>query len=133
MSAAWFYCANVNSRALKGETMQVYDEANNLARSIRESEVCIQYRQMKEEIERDATSAALIKEYKKLQMQLQMAAVAGAETADSEVQRFQQIGGLLMANPTTMQFLLAEMRLQQTMADVYKILNDAAGLDMPGL
>ena len=38
-----------------------------------------------------------------------------------------------MANPTTMQFLLSEMRLQQMMADVYKILNDAAGLDMPGL
>lgn len=113
--------------------MQVYDEANVLAKQIRESEVCASYRQMKEEIEQDATSKALINEYKKLQMQLQMAAVAGAETPDSEVQRFQQIGGLLMANPTTMQFLLSEMRLQQMMADVYKILNDAAGLDMPGL
>ena len=113
--------------------MQVYDEANNLARSLRESELCVEYRRMKEEMENDATSSALIKEYKKLQMQLQMAAVAGADTPDSEVQRFQQIGGLLMANPTTMQFLLSEMRLQQLMADVYKIINDAAGLDMPGL
>ena len=51
----------------------------------------------------------------------------------AQVQRFQQIGGLLMSNPATMQYLLAEMRLQQMMADVYKILNDAAGLDMPGL
>ena len=113
--------------------MQVYDEANMLARQIRESEVCMNYRQMKEEIDADETNKALINEYKKLQMQLQMAAVAGADTHDSEVQRFQQIGGLLMANPKTMQFLLAEMRLQQMMADVYKILNEAAGLDMPGL
>lgn len=113
--------------------MQVYDEANVLARQIRESEVCMNYRQMKEEIDADETNKALINEYKKLQMQLQMAAVAGADTPDSEVQRFQQIGGLLMANPKTMQFLLAEMRLQQMMADVYKILNEAAGLDMPGL
>ena len=113
--------------------MQVYDEANMLARQIRESEVCMNYRQMKEEIEADETNKALINEYKKLQMQLQMAAVAGADTPDSEVQRFQQIGGLLMANPKTMQFLLAEMRLQQMMADVYKILNEAAGLDIPGL
>ncbi|MBQ1945314.1 MAG: YlbF family regulator [Clostridia bacterium] len=113
--------------------MQVYDEANMLARQIRESEVCMNYRQMKEEIDADETNKALINEYKKLQMQLQMAAVAGADTPDSEVQRFQQIGGLLMANPKTMQFLLAEMRLQQMMADVYKILNEAAGLDMPGL
>ena len=113
--------------------MQVYDEANMLARQIRESEVCMNYRQMKEEIDADETNKALINEYTKLQMQLQMAAVAGADTPDSEVQRFQQIGGLLMANPKTMQFLLAEMRLQQMMADVYKILNEAAGLDMPGL
>ncbi|MBR5232499.1 MAG: YlbF family regulator [Clostridia bacterium] len=113
--------------------MQVYDQANALARQIRESEVCENYRQMKEALEQDETSKALIKEYKKLQMQLQMAAVAGAQTEESEVQRFQQIGGLLMSNPATMQFLLAEMRLQQMMADVYKILNDAAGLDMPGL
>lgn len=113
--------------------MQVYDQANGLARSIRESDVCTEYRRMKEEMDQDAAMSALIKEYKKLQMQLQMAAVAGADTPDSEVQRFQQIGGLLMSNPTTMQFLLAEMRLQQMMADVYKILNEAAGLDMPGL
>ena len=113
--------------------MQVYDEANMLARQIRESEVCMNYRQMKEEIDADETNKALINEYKKLQMQLQMAAVAGADTPDSEVQRFQQSGGLLMANPKTMQFRLAEMRLQQMMADVYKILNEAAGLDMPGL
>ena len=50
--------------------MQVYDEANALARQIRESEVCVSYRQMKEEIAQDATNKALIDEYKKLQMQL---------------------------------------------------------------
>ena len=33
--------------------MQVYDEANMLAKQIRESEVCASYRQMKEEIEQD--------------------------------------------------------------------------------
>ena len=35
--------------------MQVYDEANMLARQIRESEVCMNYRQMKEEIDADET------------------------------------------------------------------------------
>lgn len=113
--------------------MQVYDEANNLARAIRECDECRAYRQMKEEIEGDETSRALMKEYKKLQMQLQLAAMTGAETSDSDAQRFQQIGGLLFTNPQTSQFLLSEMRLQQMMADVYKMLSDAAGLDMPGL
>ena len=110
--------------------MQVYDEANALARAIRESEACAQYRQLKEEIDANETNRALIREYKKLQMQLQLAAMTGAPTSDEDAQRFQQIGALLFAQPVTSQFLLAEMRVQQMMADVYKILGEAAGIDL---
>ena len=77
--------------------------------------------------------AALMKEYKRLQMQLQLAAVAGASTQEADAQRFQQIGALLFAGENTQRFLLLEMRVQQMMADVYKLLSDAAGLDMPGV
>ena len=52
---------------------------------------------------------------------------------DIDIQRFQQIGALLFAGENTSRFLLLEMRLQQTMADVFKTLSDAAGLDMPGM
>lgn len=60
-------------------------------------------------------------------------AVAGAEVSNDDTQRFQQIGALLFAGENTSRFLLLEMRLQQTMADVFKTLSDAAGLDMPGM
>lgn len=113
--------------------MQIYDEANALAAAIRQSDLCREYRQLKEEIDGSETNRALIKEYKKLQMQLQLAAVAGSPTSDADSQRFQQIGTLLFAQPVTSQFLLAEMRVQQMMADVYKTLSDAAGLEMPGI
>ena len=111
--------------------MQIYDEANGLARAIRESEDCRAYRQLRQEIESDETARALLREYKKLQLQL--AAVAGAEVSNDDTQRFQQIGALLFAGENTSRFLLLEMRLQQTMADVFKTLSDAAGLDMPGM
>ena len=91
------------------------------------------YRQLRQEIESDETARALLREYKKLQMQLQLAAVAGAEVSNDDTQRFQQIGALLFAGENTSRFLLLEMRLQQTMADVFKTLSDAAGLDMPGM
>ena len=113
--------------------MQIYDEANALARAIRESEDCRAYRQLRQEIESDETARALLREYKKLQMQLQLAAVAGAEVSNDDTQRFQQIGALLFAGENTSRFLLLEMRLQQTMADVFNPLSDAAGLDMPGM
>ena len=113
--------------------MQIYDEANALARAIRESEDCRAYRQLRQKIESDETARALLREYKKLQMQLQLAAVAGAEVSNDDTQRFQQIGALLFAGENTSRFLLLEMRLQQTMADVFKTLSDAAGLDRPGM
>ena len=113
--------------------MQIYDEANALARAIRESEDCRAYRQLRQKIESDETARALLREYKKLQMQLQLAAVAGAEVSNDDTQRFQQIGALLFAGENTSRFLLLEMRLQQTMADVFETLSDAAGLDMPGM
>ena len=113
--------------------MQVYDEANALARAIRESDVCQDYRRLKEAVESDETSRALVKEYKRLQLQLQMAAVSGAQTSDADVTRFQQISGLLFTQESTAQMLLCEMRVQQMMADVYKILGDAAGIELPGM
>ena len=129
--AAGFYCAHKG--APKGETMQVYDEANALARAIRESEECRAYRQLKEEMDGNETARALLKEFKKIQMQLQLAAVSGAPTSDDDTQRFQQLSALLFSTPGAQQFLLAEMRVQQLMADVYRMLNDASGLDMPGV
>lgn len=112
--------------------MQVYDEANVLAAAIRDSDLCREYRQLRQETENDETGMALLREYKKLQMRLQMAAVAGAETEESETRRFQQIGSLLFSQPVYSQYLLCEMRVQQMMADVCRILSDAAGLDIPG-
>ncbi len=49
--------------------------------------------------------------------------------------RFQSISSLLYGGTDTSQFLLAEMRLQQALADIYSIIASAAGvqLDLPGL
>ena len=44
-------------------------------------------------------------------------------TADpEEMQRFSGLTGLLFGKPEVSQFLLAEMRLQQTLADIFKIM-----------
>ena len=83
----------------------------------------------------DETTAALIKEYKKLQVKLQMGAVAGHQPDETDMQRFQGITSLLFANPTVSKYMLAEMRLQQALADIFKIITEAANIDMelPGM
>lgn len=112
-----------------------YSSAYRLAADIRASEEYQTYHTLREEVMGDETVAALIREYKKLQVSLQMAAMSG-QTPDSEdMQRFSGISALLFGKPEVSQYLLAEMRMQQTLADIFKIITEAADLDMnlPGM
>ena len=107
-----------------------YGNAHRLAQDIRQSEEYQTYHGMKDEIMADETTAALIHEYKKLQVKLQMGAVSGHQADETDMQRFQGITSLLFTNPDVSRFMLAEMRLQQAMADIFKIITDAAGIDL---
>ena len=90
--------------------------AHRLAQDIRQSEEYQTYHGLKDEVMGDETTAALIKEYKKLQVKLQMGAVAGHQPESEDMQRFQGITSLLFTNPEVSRFMLAEMRLQQMLA-----------------
>lgn len=111
-----------------------YSSAHRLAAEIKASEEYQTYHSLREDVMADETVAALIHEYKKLQMTLQMGAMMGRQPEAEDIQRFTGISTLLFGKPEVSQYLLAEMRLQQAMADVFKILTDAAGLDtgLPG-
>ena len=115
--------------------MMEYSTAHRLAQEIRQSEEYQTYHRLKEEVMSDETTAALVKEYRKLQVSLQMAAVSGKSPDADDMQRFQGITALLFGKPEVSQYMLAEMRLQQTLADIFKIVTEASGLDMniPGL
>ena len=60
--------------------------------------------------------------------------MTGQQNDPEETQRFTALSTLLYGKPEVSQFLLAEMRLQQTMADIMKIVTEATGLDiqLPG-
>lgn len=104
--------------------------AHRLAQEIRQSEEYQTYHALKEEVMADETTAALLKEYKKLQVRLQMAAVSGTQPDNDDMQRFQGISALLFGKLEVSQYLLAEMRLQQAVADILRIITDAADIDM---
>lgn len=108
----------------------LYDAAHALARQIEQSEESREYRRLKAIIDESGTSSALIKEYHRLQVALQMAAAAHTQLPPEEVQRFSQLSSLLFAGSETSAFLMAELRLQQAMADVYRIITEASGLTM---
>ncbi len=118
-----------------GNNHMEYSSAHRLAQDIRQSEEYLTYHHLRDEVMADETTAALIKEYKKLQVTIQMAVMSGNQADQDDMQRFQGITALLFSKPEVSQYLLAEMRLQQALADIFKIVTEAADIDMgiPGV
>ena len=112
-----------------------YSSTYRLAQDIRDSEEYRTYHDLKESVMADETTAALIKEYRKLQMTIQVAVMGGNAADPEDMQRFSGISALLFSKEEVSQFLMAEMRLQQALADIFRIVTEAADVDMsiPGL
>ena len=112
-----------------------YSSAYRLAQDIRDSAEYRTYHELKESVMSDDTTAALIREYRKLQMTIQMSAMSGTAADAEDMQRFSGISTLLFSKPEVSRFLLAEMQLQQALADIFKIVTEAADLDIavPGI
>ena len=112
-----------------------YSSTYKLAQDIRDSEEYKTYHGLKESVMADETTAALIREYRKLQMTLQMSAVSGQNADAEDMQRFSGISTLLFSKQEVSTYLLAEMRLQQALADIFKIITEAADVEIgiPGI
>lgn len=110
--------------------MNVYDSANALANDLRQCDEVREYARLKEIAEADETNRRLLAEFRRLQMKIQLQAASGASADSEEMQRFQQIASLLYMNNDVQAYLLAEMRLQKLMADIFKTITDACGMDM---
>lgn len=107
------------------------EATKQLCDAIQRSPEYQEYARYKAEIDADSGIQALVKEYKRLQIAVQMRVLAGQGMDDDEGRRFQQLSALLFADQRTSSFLLSEMRLQKMMAEVFEKITRAAGMDMP--
>ena len=112
-----------------------YSSTYRLAQDIRDSDEYKTYHELKEAVMADETTAALVREYRKLQMTIQMATMSGRTADNEEMQRFSGISTLLFSKPEVSRFLISEMQLQQALSDIFKIVTEAADLDItvPGI
>ena len=112
-----------------------YSSTYRLAQDIRDSDEYKTYHELKESVMSDETTAALVREYRKLQMTIQMSVMSGTTAGEEDMQRFSGISALLFSKPEVSRFLLSEMQLQQALADIFRIVTEAADLDIavPGI
>ena len=114
---------------------EIQSASQQLADAIQHSDEFAVYKQLKDAVMADETNKVLINEYQRLQTKLQMAAVTGADSTQEDVQRFQQLSGLLMMNTDISQYFVAQMRVQQMMSEVFVAITQAADIDikLPGM
>ena len=108
-----------------------YSSTYKLAQDIRDSEEYKTYHELKDSVMDDETTAALIREYRKLQMMLQMSAISGQNADTEAMQRFSGLSTLLFSKKEVSDYLMAEMRLQKMMAGIFGVLTQAAGMEFP--
>lgn len=111
--------------------MQAMEAAKALAEAIRDSQEYREYARLKEEIDADAGIKSLVSEYKRLQTAMQMRMLSGQGIDGEEAQRFQSLNVLLFADPRTSGYLMAEMRMQRMMGEIFETLTRAAGIEIP--
>ena len=110
--------------------MNIYDQTHELARALRQSEEYTSYAELRQRAFDDPTNKALLDEYKRLQYRMQLSLASGDRMSEDDYQRMQKIASLLQFNADASAYLLAEFRLQKLLGDMYKILADAAGIDL---
>lgn len=109
--------------------MNVYNEAHNLAKAIKECEEFKVYTQLKTRINQNPELASALSDFQAQQMQAQFKKMSGEEMDMETMGKIQELYGILMRDPIAAEYMQAEMRFSLMMNDVYKILGEAMGVN----
>ncbi|MBQ3369400.1 MAG: YlbF family regulator [Mogibacterium sp.] len=105
--------------------MNVYDEAHNLARAIRESNEFKEFDRIRKAVDDDKETSDMLKELTELQVQLQTAQMTGQQPDKDMFARFQSLSTMAMTKPLAAQYLQAQMAIATMMNDVFGIIGES--------
>ena len=112
--------------------MNVYDLSHSLAKAIKESEEYKQYDRLKKQV--DATNPELrnmLKDFQEKQFEIQAKQMMEKAPGPEVMEAVQNLYGIIMRDPLAAEYLQCELRFSMMMKDVYGILGEAMGLEVP--
>lgn len=105
--------------------MYVYDQANELARSLKESKEYLEYKKLKEEVKSMPDMKEKIDEFEKIRYETQLLTIQGEEQNEEKMKKLQELYQILMQNPKIKEYFDVEVRFNVMLADVNKIIGEA--------
>jgi len=104
--------------------MYVYDQANNLAKSIKESKEYLEYKKAKEDLRSNPEMKEKIDEFEKIRYEVQVMSFQGEQDEEKQ-KKLQQMYQILMQDAKIKEFFDIEVRFNIMLADVNKIISES--------
>ena len=105
--------------------MYVYDQANELAKSLKESKEYLEYKKAKEEVKSIPDLKEKIDEFEKVRYETQVLTIQGEKQNEEKMKKLQELYQILMQNPKVKDYFDVEVRFNVMLADVNKIIGEA--------
>jgi len=110
--------------------MNVYDEANNLAKALKESNEYKTFLEAKVKLEKDADKYDMAKDYMRKQMEVQSMQMMGQELSEEQISSYNTLANTIMGIPEIAEFFQAQMYFSVIFQDITDIIAKAVDLDM---
>lgn len=111
--------------------MNVYDNANELARAMRESHEFKKLKEATETLAKDENAKKMVDEFLHLNQEAELAKYQGKEPDKETAEKIQKLYGILALNTDAMQYLNSFMRFQMMLSDItntiQQVVKDALG------
>jgi cell fate (sporulation/competence/biofilm development) regulator YlbF (YheA/YmcA/DUF963 family) len=104
--------------------LAVYNKAYELSKMISDSEEYKEYASARADIEKDANAMWVLKDFRKRQMQLEIAQMSGQKPSPEDIKKYQELASAISMHAPITRFLGVEMRLMQMMGDIQRILGE---------
>lgn len=105
--------------------MYVYDEANNLAKAIKDSKEYKEYKKAKEDLEAIPEMKAKVEEFEKIRYEVQVMSFQGKDGDEEKMRKLQEMYDILMKEPKIKEYFDIEVRFNIMLADVNKIISES--------
>lgn len=104
--------------------MYVYDEANNLAKAIQESNEYLEYKKAKENLNSNPEMKQKVDEFEKIRYDVQVMSFQGKDDPE-KMKKLQEMYNILNGDKQIKEYFDIEVRFNIMLADVNKIISES--------
>lgn len=110
--------------------MNVYDEANSLAKALKEANEYKNFLKAKEKLEKDPKKFDIARDYIRKQMEVQSMQMMGQELTEDQISSYNTLANTIMGMPEIAEFFQAQMHFSVIFQDITDIIAKAVDMDM---